>query len=89
MSWTLGGGATVAGAVTRASIEEILRSLEEIGPEPLGQFMLQRGADPADGWILMLPSSMRDECEIVLPRYVRWHPLIDVPLLMRMPRFFL
>lgn len=67
--------------VTAESIEAMVRAIEALPPEPIGEFMRQQGMPPERGYILILPEAMRETAGPLPPRYVRFSSLIAKPVI--------
>jgi hypothetical protein len=61
--------------------EAIKAAIDALPPEPIGEYMRERGCPPEDGWLLFLPASMRDDALPFPPAYVRFSALIAKPVM--------
>ena len=74
---------TASTALTYEGLKAAIDSLPHIPPEPLGEYMRERGCPPEEGWLLFLPASMRDDAGPFPPTYVRFSPAIREPVMLR------
>ena len=72
-------------AITLESIERAVAAIQAIQamqamPDPLRDWMGAQGKDPADGWELCLPASMKDAAGPFPPRWVRFVGFLREPI---------
>jgi hypothetical protein len=75
------------GPLTLEAIQRAAKLLAETPPEPFREFMVRKGCPPDQGWVLLLPSTVRDEMTLpaILPAYVRFSPVVQGPVFMNGP----
>jgi hypothetical protein len=75
------------GPLTLEAIQRAAKLLVELPPEPFREFMVRKGCPPDQGWVLLLPSTVRDEMTLpsILPAYVRFSPVVQGPVFMNGP----
>ena len=81
--------ATHQQTVTLDDLVRISDVLRKLPPEPIGEWMRERGYPPEE-WILIAPAGMRPEgsSEMLVPSYVRFSRLVPEPVFIRPPGFF-
>ena len=75
--------------ITFDDLVRIADVLRKLPPEPIGEWMRERGYPPEE-WILIAPAGMRPEgiSEMLVPSYVRFSRLVPEPVFIRPPGFF-
>lgn len=61
-----------------ALLDHMRKVIDSVPSEPLSEYMRNQGCDPADGWELILPTTMWAPYE--LPKYVKRSSLIEEPV---------
>ena len=69
------------------TLTDVLKVLDEMGEEPLAQFMRSNGTPPEE-WVLLLPSKLLEGRGRPLPEYCRAHPFLDRPVAIRKDALF-
>jgi hypothetical protein len=68
-------------ALTPAMMDQLKSTLKNIPPEPMGEFMRERGCPP-EKWLLFSPASLKTE-GLIAPEYVRFSELILNPICLK------
>ena len=68
-------------------IQAMVDAINRVPPCPVAEYMRSKGADPAKGWVLMLPPSYAASMGPFTPKYVVVNPSIKVPLMLRNPMY--
>lgn len=61
------------------TIEKIKEAMAQLGPEPLAEYMRKHGMPQEEGYILLLPESLRDSVGVFVPHYVKFSNLPEAP----------
>lgn len=71
--------AHACGTALCTQIQNVLKALENLEPEPFAAYMRSKGCDPDDGWRLNLPAAVAAQTPgpFALPRYVFASPHVD------------
>ena len=89
MSELLEGTFTTAGTTeeTPFTIETMMEAkakIDALGPDPLAELMRSKGADPKDGWLLLIPGPDFEKLDFGMfgpPNYMIGHPIISEPIM--------
>lgn len=68
-------------SLTLADLEAVAKKIEELGPEPIAEWMRNQGCPPGL-WVAILPQRMKQELPF-WPEYVRFSSTVDSPVLAR------
>lgn len=67
--------------LTMADLERMAQVLRDIPPEPIGEWMRQKGCPP-EQWLVFLPMKLREPRPFGWPDYVKFSALVDSPVFM-------
>lgn len=76
---------TTATSFTFADLERMIDVLQET--EPFRKLMIERGCNPADGWVLFLPKRYEADLGANVPDYVKYSTLLSRAVLCHGARF--
>ena len=80
------GASTVAQEPPKPlTLETIKRAIAAIPKDLVAEYMKEKGFDPADGCLLIMPISMRRDRH---PDYIRWSPVVAEPVMLKNPMMF-
>lgn len=65
--------------LTIEKIKEAIAKVEALGPEPFAEYMRKQGMPQEDGYVLLLPESLREKVGVFVPHYVKFSYLPDAP----------
>ena len=69
------------------SLQHLMDLNAHLGGDPLATLMRERGFDPDEGGVLIIPAQLeawsREALGRFAPNYIRFSPLVDEPLLVR------
>ena len=86
MSAELGAVTSTSGTAQKTfTLDDFMRmaaALSSMPPEPIGQWMREKGYPPEE-WALWLPSSFKAQGPAIWPTYVQFSSLIDQPLFLK------
>lgn len=85
--WARGTTASTSNVPPRRfSTVDAVNTMRQITEESLrleeqwADYMREKDCDPKDGWVLVLPVSMKPDHELLLPIFVHFSELLDKPV---------
>ena len=67
-------------AASALTFESIIKAISLLPKDPIKEFMIEKNCNPDDGWILIIPSYLREKFEYN-PPYLKFSQFVNEPML--------